>query len=66
MILTASNLHRKLGWGLTALIALWGIVTELIAAFQCGTKTPWQFLGEDAYCLGMVRSYRVSQSRSHY
>lgn len=66
MILTASNLHRKLGWGLTALIALWGIITEFFAVFQCGAKRPWQFIGEDAYCLGMVRSYRISQYGNCY
>lgn len=55
MILTASNLHRRLGWVLTALIAVWGLVTEIVAAFQCGTTIPWRFLGEEAHCLSMVR-----------
>ena len=54
MILTASNLHRKFGWALTAFITLWGIVTELVAAFQCGAINPWQFLGVDVSCLSMV------------
>lgn len=54
MILTASSLHRKFGWVLTAFIALWGIVTEFVAAFQCGAQNPWQFLSEEAQCLSMV------------
>lgn len=54
MILTESNVHRKLGWLLTIFIALWGVVAEFVAAFQCGAGLPWQFIGENANCLKLV------------
>jgi hypothetical protein len=65
MLLTASNSHRQFGWALTAFIALWGIITEFIAAFQCGTQKPWEFLGEDAHCLSVVCHCRSRGSRNH-
>ncbi|KAF1976186.1 hypothetical protein BU23DRAFT_528555 [Bimuria novae-zelandiae CBS 107.79] len=57
-ILTASNLHRKLGWVLGAFITVWGLVTEFVAAFQCGARSPWVFLSEDTQCLSMVCFWR--------
>lgn len=54
MILTASDLHRNLGVGLTAVIALWGIASELVAAFQCGLIEPWRFVGVDTHCMSLV------------
>ncbi|KAF1960760.1 hypothetical protein CC80DRAFT_544155 [Byssothecium circinans] len=58
MILTASDLHRILGIGLTVLIALWGIVSEFVAAFQCGTTQPWRFIGMETRCLSMLAFWR--------
>jgi hypothetical protein len=58
MILTASNLHRKLGWILTGLIALWGILSEFVSAFQCGANEPWRFLGMNDQCLDLVSLLR--------
>jgi hypothetical protein len=55
MMLAASELHRKIGIALTAFISLWGIVSELVAALQCGIQQPWVFLGPDGLCLGLVR-----------
>lgn len=55
MILTAADLHRNLGIGLTAFIALWGIVSELVTAFQCGTIEPWRFFNPNGSCLDLVR-----------
>ena len=57
MILTASKTHRNMGIGLTAFIALWGIITVLVAAFQCGSSAPWQSFGSGSSCLDMVWSY---------
>ncbi|KAL5432991.1 hypothetical protein PMIN05_008577 [Paraphaeosphaeria minitans] len=59
MLLTASHSHHKFGWVLTGFIALWGIITEIIAAFQCGPQKPWLFHGDDAHCLsaGFWRSF---------
>jgi hypothetical protein len=56
MILTASNLHRNLGMGLTGFIALWGVISEFVTAFQCGTVEPWRFLGLGSQCIDMVCS----------
>jgi hypothetical protein len=54
MILTASNLHRNLGIVLTVSIALWGFVSEFVAAFQCGVDEPWRFIGVGSKCVSMV------------
>lgn len=58
MLLTNSHPHshpnHKFGWITTAFIALWGIVTELVAAFSCGVQKPWLFYGDDAHCLSVV------------
>ncbi|KAK7187760.1 hypothetical protein PSPO01_05962 [Paraphaeosphaeria sporulosa] len=58
MLLTASHSHHKFGWVLTVSIALWGIVTELVAAFQCGAQKPWLFHGDDAHCLSVAGFWR--------
>ena len=55
MILTASDLHRNLGIGLTGFIALWGIASEFVTAFQCGTVEPWRFFGPEVHCFDLVR-----------
>lgn len=58
MILTASDLHRNMGIGLTATIGLWGVVSALTAAFQCGVNQPWQYSNREGHCLSMVcKSY---------
>jgi hypothetical protein len=62
MILTASRTHRNMGIGLTAFIALWGIVTLLVAAFQCGSSAPWQSFGPGSRCIDMVWSYDLSSN----
>ncbi|KAF1913211.1 hypothetical protein BDU57DRAFT_457023 [Ampelomyces quisqualis] len=54
MILTASDLHRNLGIGLTGIIALWGFISEFVAAFQCGSSEPWRFISPDQRCLNMT------------
>ena len=54
MILTASDLHRKLGITLTAFIAVWGIASELAAAFQCGIVKPWHSYGPGSNCFNLV------------
>lgn len=54
MILTASDLHRRLGITITTFIVVWGVVGEFVAAFQCGAKEPWRFMGETSTCVGMV------------
>jgi hypothetical protein len=54
MILTASDLHRNFGIGLTCIIAVWGFVSELVAAFQCGRVDPWRFIGPAHRCLDLV------------
>ncbi|KAL5117132.1 hypothetical protein ACEQ8H_004957 [Pleosporales sp. CAS-2024a] len=53
MILTASELHKHFGIGLTGIIALWGIVSELVTAFQCGRIEPWRFIGHEHHCLDL-------------
>ncbi|CAO2652760.1 Nn.00g021710.m01.CDS01 [Neocucurbitaria sp. VM-36] len=58
MILTASDLHRNLGIGLTGFIALWGIASEFVTAFQCGTVEPWRFLGPEVQCLDLTSFWR--------
>ncbi|KAL6710958.1 hypothetical protein ACN47E_006833 [Coniothyrium glycines] len=58
MILTASNLHRNLGIGLTGFIALWGIVSEFVTAFQCGAKEPWRFIGIEGQCIDTTSFWR--------
>lgn len=55
MILTASETHRNMGIGLTGFIALSGVVSEFVVAFQCGTSDPWLFLLAQSQCLDMVR-----------
>jgi hypothetical protein len=59
MILTASEFHRYLGMGLTGFIAVWGSISELVAAFQCGSVEPWRFLGRD--CLDLVLAPRMEK-----
>ena len=54
MILTASDLHRNLGLALTGFIALWGVLSVFVTAFQCGTVEPWRFIGTE-HCLDLVR-----------
>lgn len=54
MILTASDLHRNFGIGLTGIIAVWGFVSELVAAFQCGSMDPWRFIDAAHRCLDLV------------
>ncbi|PVH98101.1 hypothetical protein DM02DRAFT_478682, partial [Periconia macrospinosa] len=58
MILTASDLHRNMGIGLTATIALWGIVSAFTAAFQCGVNQPWQYSQREGNCLSMIQLWR--------
>jgi hypothetical protein len=55
MILTAATLHRKVGISLTIFIATWGMISELVAAFQCGVEEPWRFFGLGSDCFSMVR-----------
>ncbi|KAF2268656.1 hypothetical protein CC78DRAFT_540516 [Lojkania enalia] len=50
MILTASELHRRMGIALTTFIAAWGVVSEFVAAFQCGKNRPWHSFGPDSNC----------------
>ncbi|KAI0585562.1 hypothetical protein TUN199_04852 [Pyrenophora tritici-repentis] len=50
MILTASKFHRNLGLGLTCFIALWGIMSGIVSAFQCGNTEPWRFHGVGERC----------------
>jgi hypothetical protein len=54
IILTASDLHRKLGTALTAFIAVWGVASELAAAFQCGVVVPWHSFGPGSSCFSLV------------
>ncbi|KAF2824245.1 hypothetical protein CC86DRAFT_468415 [Ophiobolus disseminans] len=54
MILTASDLHRNLGTGLAAVIALWGVVAEFVAAFQCGSAEPIRFIGRESRCINLT------------
>jgi hypothetical protein len=54
MILTASDLHRRLGITLTTFIAVWGVASELAAAFQCGISEPWHFFGQGSKCFSLV------------
>jgi hypothetical protein len=64
MILTASSLHRRLGWILTGFIAIWGIMSEFVSAFQCGNVEPWRFIGmEEHRCLDLVRYKLGCQTR---
>ncbi|KAH7359538.1 hypothetical protein BKA66DRAFT_500717 [Pyrenochaeta sp. MPI-SDFR-AT-0127] len=58
MILTAANLHRNLGLGLTGFIALWGIVSAFVTAFQCGTVEPWRFFKPNSNCLDLASFWR--------
>ncbi|KAH3915379.1 hypothetical protein HBI56_165670 [Parastagonospora nodorum] len=53
MILTASDLHKNFGIGLTGFIVLWGFVSELVAAFLCGSIDPWRFIGPEHRCLNL-------------
>jgi hypothetical protein len=54
MILTASDLHRNLGISLTSIIALWGVISQLVAAFQCGSFESWRFIDPKHHCLDLV------------
>lgn len=54
MILTASEMHRYMGIGLTVFIAVWGMVSEFVSAFQCGTVEPWRFADPGHTCLDIV------------
>lgn len=54
IILTASDLHRRLGTALTAFIAVWGVASELAAAFQCGVVEPWHSFGPGSSCFSLV------------
>jgi hypothetical protein len=54
MMLTEARLHRNLGIGLTGIIATWGLVSEFVAAFQCGSVEPWRFLGHEHHCIDLV------------
>jgi hypothetical protein len=56
MMLSEGSLHRNLGLGLTGIIAAWGVVSELVAAFQCGSVEPWRFLGLEHHCIDLVRT----------
>jgi hypothetical protein len=62
MILTASDFHRNLGLSLAGFIALWGILSGLISAFQCGTSEPWLFLGRQDECFDLVRRCQLSDA----
>ena len=53
-VLTASDLHRNLGIGLTLFIALWGIVSVGVGALQCGADEPWRFIGSRSHCHSLV------------
>jgi hypothetical protein len=57
MILTASDLHKNFGIGLTGIIVLWGFISEFVAAFQCGSVEPWRFIGPERRCLDLVSAY---------
>ncbi|RMZ73332.1 integral membrane [Pyrenophora seminiperda CCB06] len=50
MILTASKFHRNIGLGLTGFIALWGVLSVIVSALQCGKFEPWRFLGVNEKC----------------
>lgn len=54
-MLTASTLHRLLGIALTALIAFWGLGSEVVVAVQCGTSKPWDFMDAGDNCIDLVR-----------
>lgn len=54
MILTASKLHRHLGLGFAAFMALWAAFSICVLAFQCGTTHPWSFLGDKKMCFNIV------------
>ncbi|KAF2656093.1 hypothetical protein K491DRAFT_745555 [Lophiostoma macrostomum CBS 122681] len=58
-MLTASELHQKFGIALTAFVSLWGIISELIAAFQCGARKPWSFLGPESVCSSLSAFWRA-------
>ncbi|KAF2188668.1 hypothetical protein K469DRAFT_565441 [Zopfia rhizophila CBS 207.26] len=60
MILTASDLHRRVGIALAAFIAVWGFVSEFAAAFQCGTKRPWDSFGQESSCFDIPAFWRVT------
>jgi hypothetical protein len=64
MILTASDLHRNLGIGLTGIIALWGFISEFVAAFSCGSSEPWRFINSGHGCLDMVGTRSPSHHRT--
>jgi len=65
MILTESRFHHNLATVLTAIIALWGIIAEFVAAFQCGTAEPLRFVGADHRCHNLVR-YQTNTSSASY
>ncbi|KAF1995267.1 hypothetical protein P154DRAFT_445865 [Amniculicola lignicola CBS 123094] len=58
MILTASDLHRRVGMSLTAVVATWGVVAVFTAAFQCGIEEPWHSFGKGNKCLGLPAFWR--------
>ncbi|KAF1946912.1 hypothetical protein EJ02DRAFT_418256 [Clathrospora elynae] len=58
MILTASKFHRNLGIALTCFIGLWGVVSEFVSAFQCGTVEPWRYIGVEGRCFNMASFWR--------
>lgn len=59
MILTASQTHRHMGFGLAGFIAVWGVLSEFVAAFQCGIHEPWRFLDSGDKCLDMVSFWKA-------
>ncbi|KAF2676399.1 hypothetical protein K458DRAFT_379955 [Lentithecium fluviatile CBS 122367] len=58
MILTASDQHRNLGISLTIFIALWGVVSVFVAAFQCGLDEPWKFIRAGSRCISLAAFWR--------
>lgn len=55
MFLTISDIHHMMATGLAATVALWGVVAEFVAAFQCGTQDPLRFIGPEHHCQNLVR-----------
>ncbi|PSN69516.1 hypothetical protein BS50DRAFT_664532 [Corynespora cassiicola Philippines] len=59
MILTASDLHRKLGITIAVFIALWGFISEFVAAFQCECHTPWEIIGPNRKRYDLVAFWKT-------
>ncbi|KAF2014376.1 hypothetical protein BU24DRAFT_463171 [Aaosphaeria arxii CBS 175.79] len=59
MILTAADLHRRFCYSMTAVIALWGVVSVFVGAFQCGIDEPWRFIGPGNTCSNMPSFWRA-------